>query len=114
MWESRNAFALLNKPGLDVAEHRVDAVGGGRQRHAELLAFLARPIAPGDHARLLLDVFRPQLDAHWHAAQFPFVEPEARRLVEVGVHLHCQRLVAVELVARPGAQFVGQLVGRGQ
>jgi hypothetical protein len=44
------------------------------ERHAELLAFLAGHVAPGQHAGALLDVLRPDLDAHRHAAKLPLAK----------------------------------------
>ena len=76
------------------------------------------PSLPGTSRRatthaLLLEVLRPELDAHRHAAHFPLGEAEAGLLVEHRVDLHRDRLVAEELVARQLAQLGRQLLGRG-
>ena len=63
-------------------------VGRPGQRHAELLALLAGHVAPGDDARLLLDVLRADLDAHRHAAQLVLGEAEAGRACRSRVDLH--------------------------
>src|SRR5262249_27478205 len=91
------------------AQQRVDLPRRGFEWHAYLLPFLAGAIAPCDHARLLLQVLRAQLDAHRHAAQLPFREAEARRLLELGVDLHPNLLITVKVVTWQRAKRTSQL-----
>ena len=78
MLASRNAFARSKSAFWMSRSSFVDVRRGAGERHAELLALLAGHVAPGDHAGALLQVLRPELDAHRHAAQLALGEAEAR------------------------------------
>ncbi len=77
----------LEQVRLHRLQHLADALRGPGQRHAHLLRLLARQVAPGQHAGSLGQVLRPQLDAHRHAVQLPFVELVARLILLAVVHL---------------------------
>ena len=83
------ARRLVQQVGLDLGQQVANALCQPGTWH-DLLNFPAGNIPTADHHRTVLQVARPDLDAHRHTLQLPFVELEARCEIVAVIQLDAQ------------------------